>query len=432
EGVAVPKGIKLATKIDEKAIRAAERLKNKLIEVRKSENAIKLTQAENMANLELAVNENKYQAMRISDKEYLDKKHEIAIVATKREIASRQIGLDEALAAQASLAKDIPNRLLEEAKLTLKVNNANEALIKSKSELLVLTVKNAGEANSLLIKQRELQDRLTTSEIDNKLKMVTVNEKLFRLTSGEAAATRVSLLRERLSLQGEALSLNLRLTDAEQARYEQQLIGIQDTNNAIDEQNKKLSDQTAIGAMTNAMNEYQQTVEDVGTQMKDTFTNAFSEMEDAVVEFMKTGKVSFRSLVDSVLEDLVRIQAKKITASLAGGLESALSFGASLFAPAFNAPGSAATGLYGPMPPGRSFGGPVTAGQTYLVNENRKTEGPEYFTPGVSGIITPASKMGTTNQISVPVNIEQGNGELASRLRNEIEFTVERVLKEVS
>jgi len=42
---------------------------------------------------------------------------------------------------------------------------------------------------------------------------------------------------------------------------------------------------------------------------------------------------------------------------------------------------------------GRALGGPVIAGQTYVVNENRRTEGPEYFTPGVSGVITPASKL---------------------------------------
>lgn len=42
----------------------------------------------------------------------------------------------------------------------------------------------------------------------------------------------------------------------------------------------------------------------------------------------------------------------------------------------------------------RANGGSVVAGQTYIVNENRRTEGPELFTPGVSGVITPASKVG--------------------------------------
>lgn len=43
---------------------------------------------------------------------------------------------------------------------------------------------------------------------------------------------------------------------------------------------------------------------------------------------------------------------------------------------------------------GRALGGPVKAGQTYIVNENRATQGPEYFTPGTSGTITPANKIG--------------------------------------
>jgi len=48
----------------------------------------------------------------------------------------------------------------------------------------------------------------------------------------------------------------------------------------------------------------------------------------------------------------------------------------------------------------RALGGPVIAGQTYIVNENRAQQGPEYFTPGVSGTITPANRMGgvTLNQ----------------------------------
>jgi hypothetical protein len=50
---------------------------------------------------------------------------------------------------------------------------------------------------------------------------------------------------------------------------------------------------------------------------------------------------------------------------------------------------------------GRALGGPVKAGQTYIVNENRATQGPEYFTPGTSGTITPANKMGSGQAINV-------------------------------
>jgi len=57
---------------------------------------------------------------------------------------------------------------------------------------------------------------------------------------------------------------------------------------------------------------------------------------------------------------------------------------------------------------GRAEGGPVTAGQTYIVNENRATQGPEYFTPKVAGTITPANKMNgqtTNNSITQVINV---------------------------
>lgn len=58
---------------------------------------------------------------------------------------------------------------------------------------------------------------------------------------------------------------------------------------------------------------------------------------------------------------------------------------------------------------GRALGGPVNAGQTYIVNENRATQGPEYFTPSVSGTITPANKMGGSNtQVTQVIQMSPG------------------------
>ena len=403
----VPTGIKgKSSEVDEKAIRAAERLKNRLIEIRKSENDIFLTELESTSNLAIAVNESKYKLMLISDKNYLDKKHELLIASAEREISSKQLALNEAIKAKTSLSKDVPNRLLAEAKLTLKVNRATIELTKSKDALRVLNTKTSEESGTLFLKQIALQDKLTISEINSKIKMVSVNEKLFKLTSGEAASIRINLLRERLSLQANALSLNLRLSDSEQARYTEQLIAIQATNNAIRETNNLLSDQTAMDSMFTVINEYRQVAEDMGSQMKDMFTNVFSNMEDAMVSFVETGKLSFSSLADAIIEDLIRIHARQVTSNLLGA---ALSFGTSLFTPAFNAPGSAATGFYGPMPPGRAAGGPVNPGQTYVVGE----EGPELLHMGSSsGFIDPNGGSGGGSMVVNIIN--NGNADVTT------------------
>ncbi len=54
-------------------------------------------------------------------------------------------------------------------------------------------------------------------------------------------------------------------------------------------------------------------------------TNAFSSMEDAIVEFASTGKLSFSDMVNSMISDLIRLTVRaNITGPLAGALGSGL------------------------------------------------------------------------------------------------------------
>lgn len=50
------------------------------------------------------------------------------------------------------------------------------------------------------------------------------------------------------------------------------------------------------------------------------FTNAFKSMEDAVVEFAKTGELSFKSMINSFLEDLLRFELRRMQATLFQGV----------------------------------------------------------------------------------------------------------------
>lgn len=87
-----------------------------------------------------------------------------------------------------------------------------------------------------------------------------------------------------------------------------------------------------------------------------TVTNAFKGMEDALVSFVTTGKVDFKSMVDSMLSDLTRLLARqlivKALGSLGGGGDGALSQ------------------LFSAAAPQRAAGGPVSPGQPYVINEH--------------------------------------------------------------
>jgi lambda family phage tail tape measure protein len=58
----------------------------------------------------------------------------------------------------------------------------------------------------------------------------------------------------------------------------------------------------------------------VAAQSKSLFTNAFSSMEDAIVNFAMTGKLSFADFAKSVLADMARIAVRQASSSALSGL----------------------------------------------------------------------------------------------------------------
>ncbi|MFK3794719.1 phage tail tape measure protein [Pseudomonas sp. NPDC088444] len=215
---------------------------------------------------------------------------------------------------------------------------------------------------------------------------------------------------------------------------------------ALADANKKATDQirqnyadvqTAQGDWTKgasaAWENYLDSARDIAGQTKSLFTNAFSSMEDAIVNFAMTGKLSFSDFAKSILADMARIATRQASSSL---LSSLFGAGLSYFAGGgttsttttsvgsdsytFN-PQLDTSGIsYGG---GRASGGPVDPNTLYQVNEN----GPELFSQGGKsylmtgadgGSVTPlssgyssligsagASAGGSSVQISAPVSI---------------------------
>ncbi|WP_342650926.1 phage tail tape measure protein [Pseudomonas sp. REB1044] len=72
-----------------------------------------------------------------------------------------------------------------------------------------------------------------------------------------------------------------------------------------------------------ALENYLDSAADVAGQTQELFANAFSNLEDGVVQFVKTGKFEFKDFADAVIEDLIRIQVRQ---AAAGFLSSAFGF----------------------------------------------------------------------------------------------------------
>ncbi len=156
---------------------------------------------------------------------------------------------------------------------------------------------------------------------------------------------------------------------------------------------------------------YLDTAHNVAKQAEQAFTSAMRGMEDAIASMVTTGKFNFKSLVDSMIADIVRMQAR---AAMSGLLGSLASIGGSLlggfFASNTGLAASAASALPGDSLdnmlkltdnfaslPQRAAGGPVAGGTAYLVGER----GPEMFVPGQGGSIVPNHALGSGAVVNV-------------------------------
>jgi lambda family phage tail tape measure protein len=74
-----------------------------------------------------------------------------------------------------------------------------------------------------------------------------------------------------------------------------------------------------------AIDSYADEAQDVGKQIEQTTVNAFKGMEDALVGFVQTGKLSFNDLANSIISDIMRIVIRsQITGPLGNALGSAI------------------------------------------------------------------------------------------------------------
>ena len=143
-----------------------------------------------------------------------------------------------------------------------------------------------------------------------------------------------------------------------------------------------------VNGANRAFANYADSAADVAGQTASLFTNAFSGMENALVSFVQTGKLDFKSLADSIISELIRIQVRAAMGQAVGGsgggwLGSLVSAGMSWLTGGSGSAASGASSLYslstasnyssgglGLQVAGqRADGGPVAAGAMYEVNE---------------------------------------------------------------
>jgi lambda family phage tail tape measure protein len=148
---------------------------------------------------------------------------------------------------------------------------------------------------------------------------------------GELNSQQDRFAQQALALENQRSDPSRDMSDDEYAQKSQALA---DANTkATDQIRQNYADvEAAQGDWTNgatsAWENYLDSAQNVAGQTKSLFTNAFSAMEDAVVNFALTGKLSFSDFTKSILADMARIATRQAASSLLGSLVGA---GMSLF-----------------------------------------------------------------------------------------------------
>jgi lambda family phage tail tape measure protein len=112
----------------------------------------------------------------------------------------------------------------------------------------------------------------------------------------------------------------LNLSDEEIAKQLQQADAIKQTRMAQIDLAAAIQKTPEYG-FHQAMVKYQEAANDMGTQVENTMTNALKGVEDAFVQLSVTGKLSFKSLVDSVVADVARMGWKSMISSALGWVQ---------------------------------------------------------------------------------------------------------------
>jgi tape measure domain-containing protein len=189
-------------------------------------------------------------------------------------------------------------------------------------------------------------------------------------------------------------AMNQRLAELEEERKEhakeQWMEQLENSRNAID-------------GMQRAFISYVDEATDRAAQFEELTTKAFRGIEDVFVEFVESGKLNWSDMIDSMISDLIRLT---IRTQVLGRIMQGLGEMGGLFG-GFST-GGTGTGLFGFL--GGMFrqrGGPVKAGQPYIVGEKR----PELFVPDTPGHVyprVPNMSGATSKPVSVEIINESG------------------------
>jgi lambda family phage tail tape measure protein len=232
------------------------------------------------------------------------------------------------------------------------------------------------QQNTIIDLQKQMA-QLTMSDIEKKYSDIDAAARAsaqaqIDYINTERALRKEALLdeQEKLKIYDQALEKTKKIKDAQKDLYDE---------------SRKFST-----GWTKAMKDYVEAATDGAKRAEAVFTTATRNMEEAIVNFAKTGKFEFKSFVSSIVEELLRQQVRELIAKTFGGLSSPASGG-----------GGGGGGLLGAIGGllGFANGGIIPTNGPVLVGER----GPELLMGAAGRNVIPNNQLG--GQTTVVYNI---------------------------
>ena len=192
---------------------------------------------------------------------------------------------------------------------------------------------------------------------------------------------------------------------------------------------------TGWASVIAALADYASKARDIGADVGQTLVGAFQSAEDAVANFVKTGKLSFGDLVTSILADLAKLAARKFIlgpiASALDGVLGNLGGGGGLFGTVVNAAVHHAGGIVGGAAPLRAIPAMAFAGAPRLHSGGFAGLGPDEV-PAIlqkgERVLSRRETAGYGTGGNVTVNIQTRDAESFRQSRTQVASDIARAV----
>lgn len=367
----------------------------KLLALQNANRALELERAKGASEKRIAILEqegqrveNQYRAGLITEESYNAEKLDIAkrVLNERMKLAEQEMAIENARR---------PNSKADAVQQQTRLQAMRNQLAKLNAEATQAELKAEGDRAEFLKKMQDAVDKFN----------LTQDEHVHKIYA-EADAIGMSVLEQKKQI--EVMRITKEAAEA--------MIGVDEERKkkileAAEAQKKAIgvaleyADAQAKSWKTGAkqaVNEYVENMQNAAARSKEFFNRAFKSMEDAMVEFVKTGKINFTSLTDSIISDLIRMAVQQQIMKPMMDMIKGADFGSSI-ASFFGFANGGIMTAGGSLPLNTYASGGIADRPQMAIFGEGKT--PEAFVPLPDGRSIPVSMRGNAGGGNVTVNV---------------------------